>query len=194
MQSVLNITESRFGMDFDAKEGRNAMNRYLVKIDFHNGTSAQEEFEAGNKLQAHRKAYKKYKGQYLASTILQIVQEDAETTGRKEGVTTKVFIREIEKGVPLYRDSRTGIAWAEDHRTGLCISVHPNIDESGSVEGMVARGRWRRDDRIEKSHGWIYNTDRLAYDANDPVEKAVADACMCRACQERRVNAGRGAI
>lgn len=106
----------------------------------------------------------------------------------------KEYIRDIEKDVPLYRDSRTGIAWAEDHRTGLGISVHPNIDETGSVEGMVARGWWRRDDRIERSHGWIYNTDRLAYDANDPVEKAVAEACMCRACQERRVNAGRGAI
>lgn len=50
------------------------------------------------------------------------------------------FIREIEPGVELFRDAVNGIAWAEDHRTGLSVSVHPNIDESGSVEGMVARG------------------------------------------------------
>ena len=50
------------------------------------------------------------------------------------------FIREIEPGVELFRDAVTGIAWAEDHRTGLGVSVHPNIDESGSLEGMIARG------------------------------------------------------
>lgn len=50
------------------------------------------------------------------------------------------FIREIKPGVDLFRDALTGIAWAEYHRTGLGVSVHPNIDESGSVEGMVARG------------------------------------------------------
>ena len=55
----------------------------------------------------------------------------------------KEFIREIEPGVELYRDNITGIAWAEDHRVGLGVSVHPNIDETGSVEGMVSRGWWR---------------------------------------------------
>ena len=97
------------------------------------------------------------------------------------------FIREIEPGVELFRDAVTGIAWAEDHRVGLGVSVHPNIDESGSVEGMVARGWWRGNDRIERSHGWTYNIDRLSYDKNDPVEAAVAAECKCAACMERRM-------
>ena len=106
-------------------------------------------------------------------------------TGRKE-LIMKEFVKEIEPGAPLYRDSENGIAWAEDHRTGLGVSVHPNIDASGSIEGMVARGYWRRDDRIARSHGWIYNIDRLAYNREDSVERVVAEECMCESCQERR--------
>lgn len=98
------------------------------------------------------------------------------------------FIREIEPGVELFRDAVTGIAWAEDHRTGLGVSVHPNIDESGSVEGMVARGWWRSSDRVARSHGWIYNIDRFVCNDEDPVEAIVAEECMCPACIERRGN------
>lgn len=96
------------------------------------------------------------------------------------------FIREIEPGVELFRDAVTGIAWAEDHRVGIGISVHPNIDESGSVEGMVARGWWRASDRVARSHGWIYNIDRFSCDDGDPIEAIVAEECMCPACIERR--------
>lgn len=96
------------------------------------------------------------------------------------------FIREIEPGVELFRDAVTGIAWAEDHRTGLGVSVHPNIDESGSVEGLVTRGWWRSSDRVARSHGGIYNIDRLSYNKDDPVEVAVAAECKCTACMERR--------
>lgn len=98
------------------------------------------------------------------------------------------FIREIEPGVELFRDAVNGIAWAEDHRTGLSVSVHPNIDESGSVEGMVARGRWRSSDRVARSHGWIYNIDRFVRNDEDLVEAIVAEECMCPACIERRGN------
>lgn len=104
-----------------------------------------------------------------------------------KGVPMKKFIREIEPGVLLYRDERNGIAWAEDHRTGAGISVHPNIDRTGSVAGMRARGYWRREDRTAESHGWIYNIDRLAYDDKDEIERAVAVECRCRACLERRM-------
>ena len=85
------------------------------------------------------------------------------------------FIREIEPRVELFRDAVTGIAWAEDHRTGLGVSVHPNIDENGSVEGMVARGYWRSSDRVARSHGWIYNIDRFVCNDEDPVEAIVAE-------------------
>lgn len=48
----------------------------------------------------------------------------------------KKFIRSIEEHVNLYRDDKNGIAWIEDGRTGLGISIHANIDISGSVRGM----------------------------------------------------------
>lgn len=105
-------------------------------------------------------------------------------------VLTENFVRQIEPGIELYRDRVSGIAWAEDHSTGLGISVHPNIDETGSVDGMVNLGYWRKDDRVVKSHGWIYNIDRLAYDSNDPIEAIVASECRCAACLERRKESG----
>lgn len=103
---------------------------------------------------------------------------------------SRVFVREIEPGVELFRDAVTGIAWAEDHRVGLGVSVHPNIDESGSVEGMVARGWWMASDRVVRSHGWIYNIDRFSCDDGDPIEAIVAEECMCPACIERRARQG----
>ncbi len=54
----------------------------------------------------------------------------------------KQFIREIEENVNLYRDDKTGIAWIEDGRTGLGISVHANISATGSVVGMKNLGYW----------------------------------------------------
>ena len=106
-------------------------------------------------------------------------------TGRKEN-TMKQFIREIQAHVKLYRDDETGIAWIEDGRCGLGVGVHANIDETGNVEGMKARGWWGRDDRTVRSHGWIYNIDTFICDKNNELEMIVADECMCAACQERR--------
>lgn len=51
---------------------------------------------------------------------------------------------------------------------------------------MIARGWWRRSDRIARSHGWIYNIDRFVCNDEDPVEAIVAEECMCPACIERR--------
>ena len=48
----------------------------------------------------------------------------------------KKLIKEIRSYVKLYRDTNNGIAWIEDGSTGLGISVHPNLDKSGSVTGM----------------------------------------------------------
>lgn len=111
---------------------------------------------------------------------------------RREGEKMSQFIREIEHGVELFRDAVTGIAWAEDHRSGLRISVHPNIDESGSIEGMISSGRWRSGDRIAKLNGWFYDIDRFSCDEKDVVEVIVAEECMCPACIERRAaNIGR---
>lgn len=95
-------------------------------------------------------------------------------------------IRQIESGVTLFRDDMNGIAWIEDTRAGIGISVHPNIDVTGSVEGMVARGYWGKNDRIVESHGWIYNIDRFACWPEDEMEQIVAKECRCQACIERR--------
>lgn len=99
-------------------------------------------------------------------------------------------IRQIEPGAILYRDNINGIAWIEDTRAGIGISVHPNIDVTGSIEGMITRGYWGREDRIVESHGWLYNIDRFACFPGDKMEEIVATECRCQACQERRKKAG----
>lgn len=98
----------------------------------------------------------------------------------------KQFIKEIEPYKKLYRDDKNGIAWIEDGSTGLGISVHPNIDKSGSVTGMKNLGYWDKSDRIVQSHGWKYNIDRFVCDKENKLEMIVSNECMCQACMERR--------
>ena len=98
----------------------------------------------------------------------------------------KKLIKEIRPYVKLYRDTNNGIAWIEDGSTGLGISVHPNLDKSGSVTGMKKLGYWDKSDRIVLSHGWKYNIDRFVCDKKNDLEMIVADECMCRACLKRR--------
>lgn len=98
----------------------------------------------------------------------------------------KRLIREIQPHVKLYRDDKNGIAWIADGRVGLGISIHPNIDASGSVRGMIERGHWKNTDRTVRSHGFIYKIDRLSYNRHSELEKIVVDECLCQACVERR--------
>ena len=100
----------------------------------------------------------------------------------------KQKIKEIEKNVVLYRDDKNGIAWIEDGRTGCDISVHANISATGSVRGMKKTGQWRKSDRVVRSHGWIYNIDRLDYNPYNPLERIVADECRCKGCLARKNN------
>lgn len=77
----------------------------------------------------------------------------------------KQFIRQIEEHVNLYWDDKNGIAWIEDGRTGLGISVHANINSSGSVSGMKTLGYWGNSIEIIKeivAHfggGWVDEND-----------------------------------
>ncbi len=97
------------------------------------------------------------------------------------------FIREIEKNVNLYRDDKSGIAWIEDGRTGLGISVHANISVTGSVVGMKNLGYWGRKDRTVRSHGWIYNIDSFVCDKENKMEMIVSEECRCKGCIEKRM-------
>lgn len=99
----------------------------------------------------------------------------------------KQFIREIEENVNLYRDDKSGIAWIEDERTGLGISVHANIHSSGSVTGMKNLGCWGKKDRTARSHGFIYNIDSFVCDKENELEMVVADECRCQGCIKRRM-------
>ena len=98
----------------------------------------------------------------------------------------KQFIRKFDESVTLFRDDKSGIAWIEDGRTGLGISVHSNIDASGSVAGMKKLGYWGKSDRTVRSHGFIYNIDSFVCDKNNELEMIVANHCMCAGCKERR--------
>ena len=94
------------------------------------------------------------------------------------------FVKKLAEYVELHRDRKTGIAWVANGTTGQGHSAHPNIDASGSITGMVKLGHWAKSDRKIRSHGFIYNIDRLVI--TDPLDQAAADACRCQACIERR--------
>lgn len=98
----------------------------------------------------------------------------------------KQFIREIKPHVNLYRDDKNGIAWIEDGTSGCEISVHSNIDASGSVSGMKNLGYWGKKDRTIRSHGFIYNIDSFVCWKENELEMIVANECRCQGCLERR--------
>lgn len=105
----------------------------------------------------------------------------------------KQLIREIDENRKLYRDDRIGIAWIEDGYTGCGISIHPNIDISGSVEGMKNLGYWGKEDRTVRNHGFIYNIDRVSFSwsKDNPyhdLELLVLNECKCKGCLKRKLN------
>jgi len=94
------------------------------------------------------------------------------------------LIREIKDCVELHRCPRTGIAWVEDGKTGNGYSAHPHIDSDGSVTGMKSLGHWKKSDRTLKTHGCIYNIDKVVI--NHEFDQVAANECQCEACSEQR--------
>jgi hypothetical protein len=97
---------------------------------------------------------------------------------------SKTLVRTIREHVKLYRDDKTGIAWVEDGETGCGHSAHPNISTTGSIAGMRNLGYWNKDERCVRSHGFVYNIDRLS--VSDELDKIAASECRCQACIERK--------
>lgn len=89
----------------------------------------------------------------------------------------KVFIKTVGPYAQLYRDSKTGIAWVEDGRTGLGHSAHPNIHHTGSVYGMKRCGYWSTKDRAVRSHGFIFNIDHVV--VSDEYDEIARQHCRC---------------
>ena len=88
----------------------------------------------------------------------------------------------------VYRNVNTGIAFVHDGITGVRHSCHSNIDVSGSISGMKARGYWGKKDRCITCNGNTYNIDTLVIQ-ND-LDRIASEACMCPACKERRLKNG----
>ncbi len=54
-----------------------------------------------------------------------------------------------------------GIVMIENNSVGVGHSCHPNIDGSGSVEGMKMQGYWDKKDVVVRAHGFAYNTSHI---------------------------------
>lgn len=89
----------------------------------------------------------------------------------------KEKIRDIRPYVALYRDTKTGLAWVENGTSGTGHSCHPNIDESGSVRGMIELGYWPRNARTVRSHGFIYHIDAVV--TSDELDEIARENCGC---------------
>jgi hypothetical protein len=93
------------------------------------------------------------------------------------GRTSKQLIEVIREHVKLYRDPKTGIAWVEDGTTGMGHSSHPNISATGSITGMRKRGYWGKNDRVVRSHGFLYNIDLSVISGE--LDRIACEACRC---------------
>jgi len=99
---------------------------------------------------------------------------------------SKTLLRQVNKYQPMYIDNNTGIVWIEDGSTGMGISVHPNIDVTGSVKGMKELGYWDKTDKIVRSHGYNYNISKFVCNEDDTLEMIVSENCQCEECIKRR--------
>ena len=97
---------------------------------------------------------------------------------------SKTLIRQIDKHIELYKDEQNGLAQIEDGTTGIEHSCHPHIDGTGSVSGMKKLGYWDKQDRIVRSHGFIYNIDKFVIDKENSLDIIAAKECRCEACME----------
>jgi hypothetical protein len=86
-------------------------------------------------------------------------------------------IKDVEEYVTLYRDTKSGIAWVDNGKTGQEHSCHASIDISGSVRGMKKQGYWGKADRIIIANGGKYNIDTLV--VSDALDEIVRQHCQC---------------
>jgi hypothetical protein len=96
----------------------------------------------------------------------------------------KKYVRKIEPHIDLYKDTRTGLAWAKNSKTGRVISVHPFISARESSKGMLSAGFWSRKDKLITTYGRTFNVS--VFNCKDRVEAIIADTCECEACKKRK--------
>jgi len=89
----------------------------------------------------------------------------------------KELIKQIDEFTNLYRDTKSGIAWVTNGRTGGCHSAHPNIDASGSARGMKNLGYWKYNALVKRSHGTIYNVSVCSI--HDELDEIARQHCDC---------------
>jgi len=99
-------------------------------------------------------------------------------------MSEKTKIKTLKEHIELHRCPRTGVAWVSDGSSGLGHSCHPNIDATGSVDGMRLQGYWGDKHRVRKTGGFIYNIDMLC--TSDELDRIAAEHCECEACLVRR--------
>ena len=97
-----------------------------------------------------------------------------------KGKKMKRHIQTIMPLVELYRYDSTGIALVEDGTTGNGHTCHPSIDSTGSVRGIKQSRAWRKNDRVVRCGGCIYNIDKFS--VSDELDQIAANSCRCKAC------------
>lgn len=97
----------------------------------------------------------------------------------------RMKLRDIKPYVTLYRDPDTGIAWIEDGETGTGISVHPSIDDSGSLAGM-RKLHWGDTAKVVRFRGFYYNLSSFVAQKDSKYDQIVANECRCEDCRIRR--------
>lgn len=88
----------------------------------------------------------------------------------------------------LWRDSVTGLAWAEDPAAPIKVTCHPAVSEGPDQEERV-RSSWSEGERLVRAAGLVVNVE--TYDALTTIEREVGSVCQCVGCAYRRDHAAR---
>ncbi len=91
--------------------------------------------------------------------------------------SAQIKIKDLDDHITLFRDSRSGIAYVKNGKTGEIHTCHPAIDSSGSVRGMKNLGHWDKKDKVVRSIGMIHNISRSVI--CDEYDEACRASCRC---------------
>lgn len=92
-------------------------------------------------------------------------------------------IKEVAPYKTLY--VHNGVAQIEDGTSGCGLSLHPNIDRTGSVTGMKKLGYWDKNDQTVRAFGGIYNISKYVPEDDPEMNKILLEHCRCGGKHER---------
>jgi len=86
-------------------------------------------------------------------------------------------IKRLNNGIIVFQDTETGVALAEEEKTGRLWGAHEVVNVSSIPADLIRLKHWGEKDRIVRVEDAFINLDRLDNDA--PFSRMISQLCRC---------------